>query len=85
MYIFYIPKLDISNLLFSAKYFIDSLSAIPFLLKESININSGGINTTHGTKIVYSQILIPLDLHFEVDHHHQMFGVLSKIHSLVIY
>ena len=47
---------------FLPKYFSDPLLAFPFLLEESININSGIIRMTHSPKRV-SQTLIPLDIH----------------------
>src|SRR3954470_10609006 len=78
MYIIYIPELDVSSLFFFAKIFSRSSfsNSFPFL-EEFINITCGTIHMTHNPKCV-SQILTPFDCHFDVDHRHQMFGVLPN-------
>jgi hypothetical protein len=75
MYIIYIPKLDISSLFLFYQIFCRSYLAFPLHLEEFINITSGISHLTHGPKDV-SQILMALDFHIEVDHHHHIIGVL---------
>jgi hypothetical protein len=75
MYIVYIPELDISSFFFFYKIFYRSYLAFPLHLEESIDINSGVNHLTHSPKDV-SQILMALDLHIEVDHHHHIIDVL---------
>ena len=78
MYIIYIPELDISSLFFSTNIIFQILfQQFFYFLEESINITSGAFHMTHNPKCV-SQILIFLDSHFDIDHHHQMFGVLPN-------
>ena len=80
MYIIYIPELDISSLflfLFGQNIFQILFQQFLSFLEEFINITCGTTHMTHNPKCV-SQILIPLDSHFDIDHHHQMFGVLPN-------
>lgn len=80
MYIIYIPELDISSLflfLFRQNIFQILFQQFLSFLEEFINITCGTIHMTHNPKCV-SQILTPFDSHFDVDHRHQMFGVLPN-------
>jgi hypothetical protein len=75
MYIIYIPELDISSLFLFYQIFCRSYLAFSLHLEESININSGVNHLTHSPKDV-SQILMALDFHIDVDHHHHIIGIL---------
>ena len=75
MYIIDIPELEFSSLSFLPNTFADLLSVISHFSEESFNIKVAPVALAHSSRRV-SQVLAPLDLHFEVDHHHHMIGVL---------
>ena len=75
MYIIDIPELEFSSLSFLPNTFADPLSVISHFSEESLNIKAAPVALAYSPRRV-SQVLAPLDLHFEVDHHHHMIGVL---------
>jgi len=76
MYIIYIPELDFSSLFFTCQIlFADPLSVLSLFSEELLNIKVAPVALAHQPRRV-SHVLSPLDLHFEVDHHHHMIGVL---------
>ena len=69
MYIFYIHWARLSSLFFLPNTFVSPLSVFPLFAEEPLKIKTWRQSLWHMVLGVNSQVLAPLDLHFEVDHH----------------